>query len=235
MSASIIPDDETAGFTPLFEFGDTRPSDSGPERTYTVGELMDHAQGSDFFRNTVEDEKRQAYLEGFGDGERQTTENMSNALETQMESWSRLLSSMQATFQHATAELLQVVEERVVNISTQIARKLLEGELSVSADSIGTRLHSALLEYAKEPSIIVRVNSADYVFLNKLIQQGKDGEVSLDDKPSLPPVSALIEDKAVEAGGFVVETSLARFDHTMSSMLEKIEADLMDLYEPDED
>jgi flagellar biosynthesis/type III secretory pathway protein FliH len=223
-------EEEKDAFTPLFETDDPpSPADAAVSPggvANTNGEL-------DFFVSSLEDVKKEAYLAGVADGERQTLANMSGQLNEQIARWQQMLTELSSQIALEVESFLKLIEERTVAVSVKIAEKIVHNELKLDPAAVRERVKNALGMCKSDTGIQVRVNTNDIVFLRQLTTPDSVGDAGADGvtpKPGLS-VTSLVGDPAVEVGGFIVETPTATFDHTIRGQLLKIETELAALYE----
>ncbi len=158
---------------------------------------------------------------------------MSDQLQEQISRWQQTLVELSCRVDLEVESFLSLIEERTVSMSVNIAGKVLENEVKANPEIIRDRLRGALAVHKTEPIVRVRVNPRDIVFLKQLLLPNVSSETDTGVEPVTRTLteSSLEEDPSVEAGGFIVETPNATFDHTIRSQLLKIANDLSRLYE----
>ena len=218
-------------FVPLLPaYPAARVGESEPDAGHAPAE-GNAAADRDFFLSSLENEKNAAYLKGLGEGEKQTLASMSGKLTEQITRWTRMLGELGEDLTRGQKEFFDTVEERTVSVAVAIAEKLIRRELGDNPGSIRDRVREAITRLKSEPVVAVRANPKDAVFLRQLVHPGTEDTPTPPSEPRPRGEIELVEDPSVEAGGFVVETRLAVYDHTVSSLLQKIETDLLNLYE----
>jgi flagellar biosynthesis/type III secretory pathway protein FliH len=229
----------SAQFTPLFSTEDTRRAQSPLQGDVTLvgGESADQTGDNDFFLSGIDGLKRKAYESGFADGEKKTLGHISAQLQDQITRWQQTIMELSARVELDVESFLALVEERTVSMAVNIAEKILENEIKTNPESIRDRLREAMDIHRTEPIIRVRVNPKDIVFLKQLVPPGvpADAGSGLELVPQTLTDASLSEDPTVEVGGFIVETPVATFDHTIRGQLLKIANDLTRQYESSPD
>ncbi len=228
-----------AQFTPLFSTEDTRRAQMQPqdESSLVGGEPVEQTGDRDFFLSGIDGLKRKSYESGFADGEKKTLGHMSAQLQDQITRWQQAIMELSARVELEVESFLALVEERTVSMSVNIAEKILENEIKTNPESIRDRLREAMDSHRTEPIVRVRVNPKDIVFLKQLVPPGMpaDAGSGMELVPQTLTEASLSEDPSVDVGGFIVETPVATFDHTIRGQLLKIANDLTRQYESSPD
>ena len=227
-------------FVPLFE---DPPAQAAVASTHVPAD-------DDFFLSSIEAEKQRAFEAGRAEGEREALRAMSEQLDAQVARWNQTLARLQQEVSGALDRLSELLEERTVTIGVEVARRLLEAELRADPAHVARRVRAALDRYRHEPVVTVRVHPDDLVFVQRLRsgaspEDGAQATPPADGAQATPPADApsprmprdveYVADPAVPRGGFIVDTALARYDHTFQAELEQMSRALTDLYEDDAD
>lgn len=220
--------DGSGDFVPLLPAGSEPP----PARDEYSAEGKPPGAGDlDFFLSSLENEKNSAYLKGYAEGEKQTLGSMSGKLNEQIKRWTEMLAALSGDVAQSQKEFFDTIEERTVSVAVAVAEKLIGRELHQHPRCVVDRVREAVSRLRSEPAVVVRANPKDSVFLRQLVHPESPAENRDEASPPAPCEIELVEDPSVEAGGFKLETRLALYDHTINSLLRKVESDLTDLYE----
>lgn len=224
---------EAAQFVPLFSQEDLlRPTHPDVERTYGHVAEID-GDDVDFFVSSVEQDKEKAYANGYEAGEKETIASIGKKLNDQITDWQARIAGLDSEAAEQLDAFFRLVEERTVSIGVGVARRILQAEVAVRPEWIAERVRGAIELYRSQASLRVLVNPNDMPFLSKLT----DNIVGSEPTPgsAASPEVVFVEDNTINPGGFVVESDLARYDHTFEGQLGEMERALADLYERSDD
>jgi flagellar assembly protein FliH len=111
--------------------------------------------------------------------------------------------------------MAQAMEEQTVQLSLEIARKIVQRELAMDPDLIATLATVALRRLTGHQSIAVRVGRHDFERVRAAIA-------------NVNPAITVKDDPALERGDFVIETGQTHLDCRISSQIETIGRALLD-------
>lgn len=113
------------------------------------------------------------------------------------------------------------IEPELLKLAVKIAEKILRREFNEHQDYVLTTVKSAISQLRDKKNIKIRINPADYEFL----RTHKDELASTFDGVSSLEV---IEDRRVDQGGCVIESTNGDLDARISTQLEQVERALLE-------
>jgi flagellar assembly protein FliH len=159
----------------------------------------------------LEDIAKQAYAEGFAQGERDA-----KALADQrVAPLVATLENMLAELSDARQRLQQQIENEVVDLALHIGRKLVGQTLQASPDVVTGIVHEALKQVEDSEKISIRLNPADAQRLHQLSDRH-----DLNEKFDR---IQLVEDSAITSGGCLVQTDYGEIDARIEEQFRTIE------------
>lgn len=161
-------------------------------------------------RGQLDATARQAYAEGFAQGERdakQLAEERISPLVTTLENLLAEITSMRKNLQRQ-------IENEVVDLALHIGRKIVGQAFQTDRDAVGEIVREAL-KHAEDPEkICIRLNPADLQHLQKA-----SGFESLSASERIQ----LEEDSTIDAGGCLVQTEYGEIDARIEEQFRTIE------------
>ena len=186
---------------------------------FEAEDISDHLPNEEDFKERLARLEKEAYEKGFEQGQRDGL-----ALEKrQMEEKSRQLEKLMADINGFKARLYSEGEQDLLKLSTLAARTIIREEVRTNPGIIGNTIRAAL-EYLVDKSMIcIHVSSDDIDEVRRI----------------LPDLSALtkggkfqlMEDKAIEAGGCLIETGFGRINSTIEDQLSMLEQIIQNEFE----
>lgn len=178
---------------------------------FEAEDISDHLPNEEDFKERLARLEKEAYEKGFEQGQRDGL-----ALEKrQMEEKSRQLEKLMANINAFKARLYSEGEQDLLKLSTLVAKTIIRQEVESHPGIIGNTIRAAL-EYLVDKSMIcIHISSEDMDEIRRI----------------LPDLSAmtkggkfqLMEDKAIEAGGCVIETGFGRINATIEDQIGMLE------------
>ncbi len=98
----------------------------------------------------------------------------------------------------------------LVSLAMVVAQQIVGHELSLDRDAVVNTVENALATVADDPSVRVRLGTADLAFLKQRRPELLDGNIQL------------IEDNSLSVGGCIVETALRVVDSSMERRMDAI-------------
>jgi flagellar assembly protein FliH len=159
----------------------------------------------------VMDVEKQAFEQGFAEGERIGKQMGEAVLETICKRYEKGLTDLAA----AHKEMQQSMEEQTIRLSLEIARKIVQRELTMDQDLVSALAVVALKRLAGHQSIALRISRPDFVNVRSAIT-------------AVNPAVTVKEDPALERGDFVIETAQTHLDGRLSSQIDMIARTMLD-------
>lgn len=190
---------------PLFK-GPSATSGIKYRNQSSAGELDEEALGDRVARI-----EREAYEKGFEQGQRDGL-----ALEKkQMEEKSKELEALFLELRNLKGHIYSETEAEILKLSVMIARKVVREEIKTDTRLIGRTIRSTLKYLVDNRKIQIQLNPDDMGEVTKLL-------------PDLAAVTKggqfqLIEDKAIEAGGCILETGFGKINAGIEDQLNELE------------
>jgi flagellar assembly protein FliH len=155
--------------------------------------------------------EKQAFEQGYAEGERSGREMGEAMVESACKRYEKSIAELAASHKR----MAQAMEEETVKLSLEIARRILQREVTVDADLVGALVTVALKRLAGHQSISVRVARQDFERVRAAV-----GAVN--------PAVTVREDLSLERADFVIDTAQTHLDGRLSSQLETIGRALLD-------
>ena len=174
-------------------------------------EIKDGSEADDVSSLTAEIEE-QAYRQGFDEGQKA-------AIESQREQIESAVTGLEQAIIHIKNlrnEIYHALEREVVELALAIARKVVCQEVSTNKDVVVCVAKEALSRVEAPGKIKIRLNPADYQFINETKNQ----------------ISTLLEhvdkvtfeaEDSISSGGCVIETNLGEIDARIEKQLQVVE------------
>ena len=184
------------------------------------GELKNNPYNSGSFsaRGSIENAKaeansieKEAYAEGFKNGERQGFESIRERFEPILDGFRNAIFSLE----EANRALSLSAEEQAVRLAMAIAEKIVHHEVRINKEVILEILRAALKKVSDHKKVKIRVSPDDLL----LIQQSKPDFLDIQDRLA---TIAFEEDPSITKGGCVVETELGDVDARIEKQIQAI-------------
>ena len=157
------------------------------------------------------DVEKQAFEQGYAEGERIGKQMGEAMIETICKRYEKSLADLAASHR----DMSQAMEEQTVRLSLEIARKIVQRELTMDADLVSALVAVALKRVAAHQSIAVRVCRHDLERVRNAIA-------------AVNPGVTVKEDPALERGDFLIETGQTHLDGRLGSQIDAISRTLFD-------
>ncbi|MDD5529863.1 MAG: FliH/SctL family protein [bacterium] len=156
------------------------------------------------------------YEEGFKDGIIKGTEKGLTMAKNELQNTKEKLEFLVHSFLEEKEKLLKSSEITVFKLVKEIAKKVIEIEISENSKVIVDTVSDAIKRIREEERVIIKVNPVDFDII-----KSKESEWLA----SLPYVSKfqIIADENISRGGCLIETSVGKIDATIESKLKKLE------------
>jgi len=155
--------------------------------------------------------EKQAFEQGYGEGERIGKQMGEAMTETICKRYEKSIAELGAFHK----KMLQSMEEQTVRLALEIARKIVQRELTMDPDLIGALATVALKRLAGHQSIELRISRHDLQRVRAAVAV-------------VNPAILVKEDPALERGDFVIETNQTHLDGRISSQIDTIGRALVD-------
>jgi flagellar assembly protein FliH len=169
--------------------------------------VMDRARVEDL----AMDVEKHAFEEGYAEGERMGKQMGEAMMETICKRYEKGLADLAV----AHKEMQRTMEEQTVRLSLEIARKIVQRELTLDPDLVSALATVALKRLTGHQSIVLRISRSDFENVRTAIT-------------SANPAVTLKEDAALERGDFVIETAQTHLDGRLSSQIDRIARTMLD-------
>lgn len=147
----------------------------------------------------------QGRSKGFEEAVKKGEEDLQTASET--------LKSLVARMETREAELIQLLTPMLVNLSIEVARKIIHREVADDSSIVTSQAEKAISKILEREKLLIRVHPSDEGVMKNHKAELKDMFDGIDK-------IEIIGDSSVERGGCIVETSLVRVDAQPKSQLE---------------
>src|SRR5262245_11635600 len=159
----------------------------------------------------IMDVEKQAFEQGYAEGER-IGKQMGEAM---VESICKRYEKSLAEFAASHKQMAEAMEEQTVKLALEIARKIVQRELTMDPDLIAALAAVALKRLSGHQSITLRVSRQDFERVRGAV--GK-----------LNSAVTVKEDPVLERGDYVIETGQTHLDGRISSQIDTIGRALLD-------
>ena len=157
------------------------------------------------------DVEKHAFEQGYAEGERigkQMGEKMVETVVKRYENGIAKLAGVQKS-------LTEAMEEQTVRMALEIARKIVQRELTMDADIVAALASVALKRVSSHQSITLRVSRQDFDRVRAVVTAAN-------------PAISVKDDATLERGDFVVDTAQTHLDGRVASQIETIGRVLFD-------
>jgi len=163
------------------------------------------------FQEHFMDVEKQAFEQGYAEGEQIGKQMGEAVIETICKRYEKSLGELATAHKQMSASM----EEQTVRLSIEIARKIVQRELSMDPDLVSALVGVALKRVSSHQSIAVRVSRQDFERVRNVIAAAN-------------PAVTVKEDPALERGDFLIETGQTHLDGRLSSQIDAISRTLFD-------
>lgn len=170
------------------------------------------------FFASLEEAKQKGYEEGYHEG-------IQNGLQEAEQQYKEQLQQASDVLQQAYEEKLHLIQEAepfVIELSMEIAKKILQQELKEHPDSLLHIVRQSLATVYESSSISIGVAPSDFAFVQKQREQllaVVDGQVEI----------KIFPDYSVQQGGCLIRTSYGSIDARIDVQLSEIKKALLSL------
>jgi flagellar assembly protein FliH len=159
----------------------------------------------------IMDVEKQAFEQGYAEGER-IGKQMGEAM---VESICKRYEKSLAELAISHKQMAQAMEEQTVRLALEIARKIVQRELTIDPDLIAALATVALKRLSGHQSIVLRVSRQDFERVRSAIA-------------SVNSAVTVKEDPVLERGDYVIETGQTHLDGRVASQIDTIGRALLD-------
>ena len=163
-------------------------------------------------RVDAKENKEQAYIEGFENGEREGLESVKISLEPVLQHLNQSIDELE----NAKKELLLRTEREAVELALAIAEKIVSHEVKTNKEVILNVVQAALKKIVDRKKIKIRVAPSDFQFLN----HAKSHIPGLEEQFEK---ATFEEDKSIMNGGCVIKTNLGDIDARIEKQFQAVE------------
>ena len=157
------------------------------------------------------DVEKQAFEQGYAEGERMGKQMGEAVVETICKRYEKGLADLAAIHK----QMQQAMEEQTVRLSLEIARKIVQRELTVDQDLVSALATVALKRLAGQQSVVLHISRTDCENVRPAIT-------------AVNPTITVKEDPTLERGDFVFETAQTHLDGRLSSQIDNIARSMLD-------
>ncbi len=184
--------------------GTAYPPDSGSDNGFDAALPDDRTQ--------LEAVVKQAYAEGFAQGERDAQALGEQRIAPLVATLENMMSELAAMRQKIQAQ----IENEVVELALHIARKVIGQEVQTNRSAVAAIVREALKLVEDPEEITIRMNPAD-------IQQLQNAQIDIGCPGGHGDRIQFREDRGVETGGCLVQTEYGEIDARIEEQLRTIE------------
>lgn len=153
----------------------------------------------------IMDVEKQAFEQGYAEGERIGKQMGEAMVETICKRYEKSIAELAV----AHKKMAQAMEEQTVQLSLEIARKIVQRELTMDLDLVGALATVTLKRLSGHQSIILRVSRTDFERVRTAVVAAN-------------PAVTVKDDPALDRGDFVIETGQTHLDGRVSSQIDTI-------------
>ena len=155
------------------------------------------------------------YEKGFSEGEKAGMEMAEKKFEAAMQRYGDGIVELGKL----RAFLFTQVEQQVVKLAIQVAKKIVHREIQADRDIIQTLVRVALGHVAEKSAVTIHLNPTDY---NYLLEQHTD--MSQTEGRDI----SLLADKSIERGGCLIKTDSGDIDARIEEQFREVESAFFD-------
>src|SRR5262245_34354148 len=172
-----------------------------------TGDVIGGVMSEDHFM----DVEKKAFEQGYAEGERIGKQMGEAMLETVCKRYEKGLTDLAS----AHRNMVQEMEEQTVRLAIEIARKIVQRELTMDPDLVVALTAVTLKRVSSHQSILLRVSRHDFERVRAAIA-------------NVNSAVTVKEDPGMERGDFVIETGQTQLDGRVSSQIDAISRTLFD-------
>ena len=177
----------------------------GRQQTATISSPGGGSGMSGISQDHIMGVEKQAFEQGNAEGER-TGKQMGEAMvESVCKRYEKGLADLAASHK----QMVETMEEQTVRLALEIARKIVQRELTMDPDLVGALATVALKRLSGHQSITLRVSRNDFERVRVAIA-------------NVNPAVTVKEEPSLERGNFLIETGQTHLDARVSSQVETI-------------
>jgi flagellar assembly protein FliH len=176
-------------------------------------------QEEERFLLELEEQKRLGYEEGYQLGIQDGTEHAQQLFQSQL---AKAANVLEQAFQEKAA-IIQEAEPFVIELTTEIAKKVLKQELKSHPDSLLQLIKEVLASVYETSSITIGVAPDDFAF----VQKQREQLMAIDTGAHVE--IKVLPDYSVEQGGCIIRTSSGSIDARIDVQLSEIKKVLLAL------
>lgn len=176
-------------------------------------------QEEERFLLELEEQKRLGYEEGYQLGIQDGTEHAHQQYQSQLTKAATVLEQAY----HEKAVIIQEAEPFVIELTTEIAKKVLKQELKSNPDSLILLIKEVLASVYETSSITIGVSPEDFAF----VQKQREQLMAIDTGAHVE--IKVLPDYSVEQGGCIIRTSSGSIDARIDVQLSEIKSVLLGL------
>lgn len=180
-------------------------------------------QEEERFLLELEEQKRLGYEEGYQLGIQDGTEHAQQQYQSQLTKAATVLEQAY----HEKAAIIQEAEPFVIELTTEIAKKVLKQELKANPDSLIHLIKEVLASVYETSSITIGVSPEDFAF----VQKQREQLMAIDTGAHVE--IKVLPDYSVEQGGCIIRTSSGSIDARIDVQLSEIKSILLGLGQED--
>ena len=159
-------------------------------------------------RKSLDEIETQAYIRGFNKGEKAGFESAADKIE----SLSQMLDEAVEALRHARNRIQSDSEKEIVELVLAVAGRIVGHEVQTNREAIVAVVKEALQKVENQDTVVIKMNSADIDFLNRL-------RLPLSSFSRHPDGLRIEADDSVGIGGCLVETDGGDIDARIDSRL----------------
>jgi flagellar assembly protein FliH len=159
-------------------------------------------------RKSLDEIETQAYIRGFNKGEKAGFESAADKIE----SLSHMLDEAVEALRHARNRIQSDTEKEIVELVLAVAGRIVSHEVQTNREAIVAVVKEALQKVENQDTVVIKMNSADIDFLNRL-------RLPLSSFSRHPDGLRIEADDSVGIGGCLVETDGGDIDARIDSRL----------------
>jgi flagellar assembly protein FliH len=157
------------------------------------------------------DVEKQAFEQGYAEGERIGKQMGEKMVETVVKRYDNAITQLAETHK----SLVESMEEQTVRLALEIARKIVQRELTMDPDIVAALASVALKRVSSHQSITLRVSRQDFGRVRVVIANAN-------------PAVTVKDDATLERGDFVIDTAQTHLDGRVASQVDTIGRVLFD-------
>jgi len=166
---------------------------------------------ADITQNHIMDVEKQAFEQGYAEGERIGKQMGEAMVDTICRRYEMSLTDLAVS--HKAMKL--AMEEQTVQFALEIARKIVQRELTMDEDLVAALAQATLKRLSGHQSITLRLSRQDYQKVKTAVEEAN-------------PAVTIKEDPALERGDYTIETGQTHLDGRVASQIDAIGRALFD-------